>query len=461
MEFHAVIFCGKGSSLSPISAVKETGVPKALLPVANKPMIQYVLEWCDKAPFRQITIFTETHTLARISKFVDTYKESRDSDLAQTSPIECIGADASSTGVILNQYKGHILKNTGNFVLLPCDFITDVPPQVLVEVFRGQDYNNIGLSICYNNSFENIDANKVLNSNYTMYSKQNSQLVLLDLCSKGSVALSKFLKIRTHLLWRYPNTQVSTALLDSFIFFGDSRLFKLLEDQKNGLISSNSATKIKRDLARRSWKHSTKQEAVGLFILPEKSTFARCNNLAVYAETNRHVLKLHAKESNTTASTQKPKEKADKPKNLATVGADSLVGDNTELGERTSVKGSAIGNNCKIGNKCRLTACVVLDGVVIEDDVSLQNCTIGENARIGAGSRLVNCNIEGAYVVGSKVNLKGETLTNLEIGLEDEDGSFEAIDDDSDEDDSEDGESGYDDESFEEEEYDDDIFDRT
>ncbi|KAG7918805.1 hypothetical protein KL905_003816 [Ogataea polymorpha] len=457
MEFHAVIFCGKGSGLSPISAVKETGVPKALLPVANRPMIQYVLEWCDRAPFRQITIFTETNTLGKISKFVDTYKESRDPDLARTSPIECIGADASTTGLILSQHKDHILKNTQNFVLLPCDFITDVPPQVLVEVFRGQENNNIGLSVCYNNSFENIDTNKVLKSNYTMYSAQNGQSVLLDLYSKDSVALSKFLKIRTHLLWRYPNTQVSTNLLDSFIFFGDARLFKMLDEHADGLTTNKAAIKIKRDLARRSWRHSVEKEMMGLFILPANSTFARCNNLPVYMEANRYILKLQARDN---TSVQKPK--TEKPKNTATVGADSKVGEETVLGERTSVKRSVIGNRCKIGNKCRITACVLLDGVVLEDDIQLENCIIGTNTQIGAGTRLVNCNVEGSYAVGHKVSLKGETLTNLQLDLEDEESSYGAIEETSSEDDSDgSGGSNYDDESFEEEEYDEDIFDRT
>lgn len=51
MEFHAVILCGTGKNLSPLSSVRENGLPKALLPVANKPMLSYPLSWCEKAGF--------------------------------------------------------------------------------------------------------------------------------------------------------------------------------------------------------------------------------------------------------------------------------------------------------------------------------------------------------------------------------------------------------------------------
>ncbi|KAI9307092.1 nucleotide-diphospho-sugar transferase [Cunninghamella echinulata] len=48
-EFQAVILAGYGSSnrLYPIS--EDDNLPKALLPVGNKPMIAYTLEWLEKA----------------------------------------------------------------------------------------------------------------------------------------------------------------------------------------------------------------------------------------------------------------------------------------------------------------------------------------------------------------------------------------------------------------------------
>lgn len=46
MEFQAIILCGPGTELTPLVSPYLT---KALLPIANKPMLYYSLEWCQRA----------------------------------------------------------------------------------------------------------------------------------------------------------------------------------------------------------------------------------------------------------------------------------------------------------------------------------------------------------------------------------------------------------------------------
>ncbi|KAG1436430.1 hypothetical protein G6F56_013560 [Rhizopus delemar] len=55
-EFQAVILAGYGSSnrLYPIS--EEDNLPKALLPVGNKPVISYTLEWLEKAGIHEAIV---------------------------------------------------------------------------------------------------------------------------------------------------------------------------------------------------------------------------------------------------------------------------------------------------------------------------------------------------------------------------------------------------------------------
>ncbi|QPG75395.1 hypothetical protein FOA43_002749 [Brettanomyces nanus] len=423
MEFNAIIFCGKGSNLSPFSGVKDTGTTKALLPIANKPVIRYVLEWCDQAPFKTVTVVCGTDVLADISPVVAKYRDTRGSELNSTSTLSCISSSCSTTGSILSEVlKTQKFLYKENIVLLPCDFITDVPPQVFIEIYRGTSDENLGLAISYNNMFENID-NKILKTNYTVYANQaDGNTVLLDLYSKNYVALTKFLKIRTQLIWRYPETRVSTNLLDAFIFFVNFKIFDIIAGQKDSFFNNRSANKIKRDIARRSWSHSTPKETVGLFVLPKESVFARCNNLSVYMEVNRFFLKKHARQNANLTSGQKSKDN----KNAAIAGADCVIGQDTELGDRTNVKRSVIGNHCRIGKKCRITACILLDGVTLEDDVHLENCIIGKKAKLEVKCRLVNCYVEGSYIVGKDVNLKGETLTNISLEkFEGEEGELE------------------------------------
>ncbi|GMG40404.1 unnamed protein product [[Candida] boidinii] len=105
-----------------------------------------------------------------------------------------------------------------------------------------------------------------------------------------------------------------------------------------------------------------------------------------------------------------------------------------------------------------------MDGVEIEDEVTLENCIVGLKAQIGSKCKLINCNVEGQYEIGHGVSIKGETLTNTALGLEDDNASMysdlysdysnEGADDDS-------GVDEYDDENFEEYESEDDLFERT
>ncbi len=397
MEFHAVICCGKGSGLNPLSMTRETGIPKALLPIGNKPMIEYVLEWCDKAPFKAVTVVSDSDSNIEITAVVEAYKSKRPKNVH--SHINIIKFDGDSTGEILAEF---IDKVSGNFILLPCDFVTDLPPQVLIEEFRNRDDNDIAMSVHYNNIFESIDKKHFTNY-YTVYSDDQH---LLDIYSKDTVEASKFLEIRTQMVWRYPNVNVSTKLLDSFIYFFSPEALKVLQDEIEDY-RTKSITKILRDLARRSWRHSVPKGTISFLVLPSQCTFVRADNLPAYMEANRYIMRLKAKQQQQPAQA--------KEKGAATVGADSVVGDNTTLGERTSVKKTVVGKNCNIGKRCRLTGCVLLDGITLEDDVVLENCIIGKDSIVHAKSRLTNCNIEGSYSVSKGSQIKGETLTNIYI----------------------------------------------
>jgi translation initiation factor eIF-2B subunit gamma len=45
-EFQAVILAGNGDDLSPLTSA---GLPKALLPIGNRPIIEGVLRWLEEA----------------------------------------------------------------------------------------------------------------------------------------------------------------------------------------------------------------------------------------------------------------------------------------------------------------------------------------------------------------------------------------------------------------------------
>lgn len=350
MDFQAFIFCGKGYGLTPFTQTRgETGVSKALLRVANRHMIEFVLDWCEQANFKEINVVAGPGEIEVIQDALATYMQIREQQYAilnknlaphqsqhlrKPIPIQFVGAKSESTGAILQREL--LTRITGDFVLLPCDFITDIPPQIFIDQYRNKDPDNLAMAVYYRNTFENIDK-KQLDFSFTVYSENEDsvkQPVLLDVYSTEDVEKTKYLQIRAHLLWKYPNASVSKKLLNSFIYFCSYELAELLtEDSKLSLSSEADSdefeedagvidsyqqgirptpfrkknklvrdpincckplSKVFRDLGRRSWQHSSPRETVGVFILPTLGSFIRSNILSAYVEANRYMLRIKA-----------------------------------------------------------------------------------------------------------------------------------------------------------------------
>lgn len=483
----AFILCGQGHNLWPFSQghlddnVSGNGMTKALLPVGNRSMLEYVLDWCDQANFKEINVVGHPQDIDAIQRGLQRYLELRNEQfrlvtkllsgsqhlhhLQNPKPIHFIKSKTNSTGDCLQ--KELLERIHGDFVLLPCDFITDIPPQIFIDQYRNRDSNNLAMTFYYKNVLESTDKKQQSSKQFfTIYSGNedaDARPVLLDVYPTEDVKKTKYLQVRTHLLWNYPNTTVSTKLENSFIYFCSHELCQLLTERKpkdsaknhqqkdddgNGddddgdgepskehdkkvpdttikpsyfrqenrlmrdpLNCSKSLGKIFRDLARRSWQHSTPRETIGMFILPEVGFFVRSNNLHTFAEANRYILRIKAQTLATSTQTTTASASA--------IGADAVVGYNCTILEKSNIKLSAIGPGCKIGNRCRIAGSILLPDVTIEDEVILENVVIGPNAVIGKKSKLTNCYVEGYYHVDPKSNLKGETLTKLEFESDD------------------------------------------
>jgi len=67
--FQALILCGPGASFSTFTS-NPKDIPKALLPIANRPMVWYPLEWCYRMGVTGMRCFLPTLSLQQISKYV-------------------------------------------------------------------------------------------------------------------------------------------------------------------------------------------------------------------------------------------------------------------------------------------------------------------------------------------------------------------------------------------------------
>lgn len=427
MEFHAVVLCGPGKQLTPFSKERSTGMPKALLPVANRPMVEYVLDWCEKAFFPKVTLVCDDESHDAISEALESYKTRKSGKTAESDPlnsdtiqftesIDVISVNTTSSGQVLQHLlKKNLLKPYQHLALLPCDFVTDLPPQVLIEAYRSRQDSDVGLAVSYKNQLEIEDKkNRIFPKNFTIYADlPNGDAQMLDYYSTEDVEFHKAIKIRTQMVWNYPNSTVSTKLLNSSIFFGDGkRISEIFEENKDrftdAYFASRPLIKVIRDLARKPWQSINHDSTIGFMKVPEQAIFIRSNNLPVLLEANRYYLKLQAREN-------AGKPSAPKEKTAANVGADAMVGQGTTLGEKTNVKRTVIGSNCVIGKRVKLTGSIILDNAVIEDDLQLENSIIGQNAIIRSKSKLTNCFVESTNEVAKGTLSKGDTLLCLTL----------------------------------------------
>lgn len=420
MEFHAIILCGPGRNLSPFSKVRSSGQTKALLPVENDTMVEKVLDWCEKAFFSKVTLIVDEDDEEAIQEFLKGYKLYIEKINAQKSNEEVYSNDINIVSLPKMEKSGSVLYYLykqgiapfKNFVILPCDFITNLPPQVLIENYRNKNDTDVGLIVYYRNNLEIEDKKKkIFPTTYTIYNEENNNL--LDLYTSEDIEFHKLLKIRTQMCWRYPNSIISKKLLNSSIFFGSTKIFDIFESESRfneSYFNKHSINKIIRDLARRSWKHSQALETIGFSIIPDIATFFRINNNYTLMEANRYKMQEQLKKLIARGVTQPPKDKL-----LANVGLDSLVGKDSVLGERTNVIKSVLGSHCKIGKRVKLTGTLIMNNVTIDDDVQLENCIIGNNVKIHSKTKLTNCFVESTHEVPKGTITKGETMYSLSL----------------------------------------------
>jgi translation initiation factor eIF-2B subunit gamma len=103
----------------------------------------------------------------------------------------------------------------------------------------------------------------------------------------------------------------------------------------------------------------------------------------------------------------------------AQISSDTIIGDSTQVSERTTVKRSVIGRHCIIGKMVKITGCILLDHCVIEDRYDLQlnlytqgmikmmdrvkldNCILGKNTQVGSKAELTRCITQAGYEINA------------------------------------------------------------
>ncbi|KAL8846578.1 MAG: hypothetical protein Q9221_008344 [Calogaya cf. arnoldii] len=144
-DFQALILCGPGASFNTFTSTSED-VPKALIPIANRPMIWYPLDWCRRASITRVTLITPPSSCKAIEDALARNPHLTSPDLPRVDLL-------APSSLSLNTGTAEILRLpevqsiiTGHFLVLPCDIICDLPGESLLETWMTHAAGMVGTS---------------------------------------------------------------------------------------------------------------------------------------------------------------------------------------------------------------------------------------------------------------------------------------------------------------------------
>ncbi|KAF2197536.1 hypothetical protein GQ43DRAFT_484056 [Delitschia confertaspora ATCC 74209] len=132
--FQAMILCGPGASFSTFTS-NPKDIPKALLPIANRPMVWYPLEWCYRMGVTDITIITPPESLEAIEAAMS--QNPHLTSLPAPKPDILAPKDLThetGTGELFRLAEVQDAVK-GDFIVLPCDIVCELDGTNLLEAW--------------------------------------------------------------------------------------------------------------------------------------------------------------------------------------------------------------------------------------------------------------------------------------------------------------------------------------
>ncbi|KAI9437749.1 UDP-3-O-glucosamine N-acyltransferase [Lactarius indigo] len=225
-EFLAVVLAGFGNELTPLTSDHgDEPCPKALLLVANRPMIDFPLTWLEQSGITEVLLICPTAHRPSISHHIhsDTSSSSYpslhvDVQTYDESPDQPIG-----TCAVLKHFSSRIQRD---FVLLPCDFVPpeDLSLTTILNKYRIE--SNLGGAIvtsCWLKARVSDvggipdEWNPTRTSVPIIWDKKSGTLLHVDTPDDRDRNADE-LEIRMSLLSRYPIASLSSRYTDSHVY---------------------------------------------------------------------------------------------------------------------------------------------------------------------------------------------------------------------------------------------------
>jgi len=405
MELQAVILAaGHGTRMSDLT----TDTPKALLPVANMPMIWYSLKMLEKAGFEDVTIVAQEGTQSDISKTVlEIHSIKLNLDFV------CVPADddfgtAESLLLMKNQNK---IKS--DLLIISCDLISTVPLHRFIDVHRKTD-STLTMLLAPQMSLSEASAPgdksfKKLDYDIIGLDEKNRVIIFGEEAdfSKGTITLKKSV-LRNH-----PSIQLNRCLMDAHLYAMKKWVVDVIASEREietikgelvpFLVKKQFSQDQLAEIPQKDEMLSMINEFSAYRIMDSKQVndikchayvyndgfCLRSNSIVTYTEANKQVpkqLNLFSEDENDTALVPSCVKS-----NKSQIGPDCMVGKSTSIDEKSSLKKSVVGSHCKIGKFVKITNSIIMHHVTIEDGCTVSGSIICENSRLSAKCELKDC----------------------------------------------------------------------
>ncbi|KAJ2747439.1 Translation initiation factor eIF-2B subunit gamma [Coemansia sp. BCRC 34301] len=423
-EFRAIVLTMSDSDMYPLT--EPENMPKALLPIANKPMLWYVLQWLEQGGILDIKIVTTHEWEVEISNYVDVYKGISNITVKDLGDVT---ESADALRLLAPQIKSDV-------IVVPCDLIVDVPAAHFLDMFR---LRRPAISTLFYEMMKSEGGGGSSEVRMDLpcigIDQPSSRLVLVqDIDSKQAETSLPMLLVR-----RFPSMALSNKMCNSQIYVlqrwvldyivANPEISSIQDDLLPLFVQAQSQSSlletrgISSHLLSRPARHVDESDTSAQFGMPDGAGLGELDNsdpLKVFAYVRRDGIAGRADQvplycdlncivARITADTR-----VDESAVLAQqiqVGADSMVGPSSLLGDRCSIKRSVVGAHCIIGKNVKIINSVIMDHVTIGDGVRIESCVVCKLAKIGDSAQLKDCEVGATSSVLKGAKRSGVTIT--------------------------------------------------
>jgi len=419
-EFQAIILAGgPGGRMYPLT----TEIAKPLLPIANRPMLSYQLEFLSRSGFTDVIVIAQESASEQLTNFVE---EVYEGEIKVTWEFL---KDFMGTAEALLHIKSKI-SQCKSVLLISGDLVVD--PKFLVKMAdKHRSKDSVLTALVY--APENVEQSSDIGlKDYIGLEEDTSRLIYF----KAVADVENTMKLPKKLLRKYPNLTIHTELVDAHLYIINANILINVLERETHLLSIKGELvpflvrsqfmgkfreecKVKRSQELAYTMTSSKidtKDVIRCFvhILDKDCYCARANTTQNYITTNKQMATRNA--------CYKPYEPlvknnyihpAAKISPQTSIGIDCVVGEGSEIGDRCSIKKSVIGKHCRISDKVKIINSIIMNHVTIATGCVINNSVVCDDVDMQT-----NCNIKDSHVGVAFPVSKDTDLRNGQLSRE-------------------------------------------